>query len=38
MLEDPIQKIETLTCGPFQTFSFLPDENSKIQWYKKLTK
>ena len=42
MLEDLIQKIETSTCGPFQIFfysnSILPDANSKIQMYKKLTK
>ena len=42
MLKDPIQKIETVTCGPFQFFFynnlFLPDENSKIQSNKKLTK
>ena len=42
MLEDLIQKIETSTRGPFQIFfynnSILPDANSKIQMYKKLTK
>ena len=42
LLEDPIQKIETVTCGPSQIYFynnlFLPDKNSKIQSFKKLTK
>ena len=42
MLEDPIQKIKTSICGPFQIFFcdnlFLQDPNSETQMYKKLTK
>ena len=41
MLEDPIQIETTITCGPFQLYFygklFFPDENSKLQSYKKLT-
>ena len=40
MLEDPIQMDTTVTCGPFQLYFyknlFFPDENRKIQNYKKL--
>ena len=42
MLEYPIQKTETSTCGPFQIYFydnlFFPDENSKLNSFKKLTK
>lgn len=42
ILEDPIQKLETATCGFFQVFFynnlFLQYENSKIQSHKELTK
>ena len=42
MLEDPIQMDTTVTCGPFQLYFyknlFFPDENRKIQNYKKLKK
>ena len=41
MLENPIQKIETSTCGPLQIYfydNFFPDENSKLHSYKNLTK
>ena len=42
MLEDPTQKTETSTCGPFTIYFydnlFFPDENSKLHSYKKLTK
>ena len=42
MLEGPIQKLGTFTCGPFQLFFweyvFEPNENSKIQNDRKLTK
>ena len=41
MLEDPIQKPTTMTCGSFQLYFyknlFFPDENSKLHSYKKLT-
>ena len=41
MLEDPIQKPTTVTCGPFQLYFyenlFFPDKNSKLHSYKKLT-
>ena len=41
MLEDPIQKPTTVTCGPFQLYFyenlFFPDKNSKLCSYKKLT-
>ena len=40
MLEDPIQKPITVTCGLFQLYFceniFFPDENSKLHSYKKL--
>ena len=42
MLEGPIQKLGTFTCGPFQLLFwenvFEPNENSKIQNDRKLTK
>ena len=42
MLEDPIQKTETSTCGPFQIYCYnnllFPDKNSKLNSYKKLKK
>ena len=42
MLEDPIQKLETSKCGPFQLYFFdnvfNPGENSHIQKHNKLTK
>ena len=42
ILEDLIQKTETSMCRPFQIYLldniFNPDENSKIQKHKKLTK
>ena len=41
MLEDPIQKPTTVTCGPFQLYFyknlFFPYENSELYSYKKLT-
>ena len=41
MLEDPIQKPTTVTCGPFQLYFyknlFFSDESSKLHSYKKLT-
>ena len=41
MLEDQIEMDTTVTCGPFQLCFyenfFFPDENSKLQHYKKLT-
>ena len=41
LLGDPIQTIETSTCGPFQLYFyedfFFSDENSKLHIYKKLT-
>ena len=41
MLEDPIQKPTTVTCGPFQLYFyenlFFPDKNSKLHSYGKLT-
>ena len=41
MLQDPIQKPATVTCGPFQLYFyenlFFPNENSKLHSYKKLT-
>ena len=40
LLEDPLQKENTVTCGLFQTYFyenlFFPDNDSKIQDYKKL--
>ena len=40
MLEELMQMPKTVTCGPFQIYFyenlFLPDENSKIQSYKRL--
>ena len=42
MVEDPIQDIETVTCGIFQLYFyenlFNPKADSKIQNNKKLTK
>ena len=42
MLEDPMQKTETVTCSIFQLYFyenlFNPDANSKIQNNKRLTK
>ena len=42
MLENPIQMETTITCGSFQLYFYkyllFPDENSKLQSYKKLTK
>ena len=42
MLEDSIQKTETVTCGPFQIYCYdnlsFPDKNSKIHSFKKLKK
>ena len=41
LLEDPIQKGETSTCGPFQLCFyknlFFPNENSRLHQHKKLT-
>ena len=41
LLEDPTQKIESSTSGPFQFYFyenlFFPDENSNLHSYKKLT-
>ena len=41
MLEDPIQMDTTVSCGTFQLYFyknlFFPDENSKLENYKKLT-
>ena len=41
MLEDPIKMYPTVTCGPFRLYFyenlFFPDENSKLQNYKKFT-
>ena len=41
MLEYPIQKIETSTCGPFQIYFsenlFFPNKISKLHNYKKVT-
>ena len=40
--EDPIQNLNTVTCGIFQIYTFdnllNPDKHSKIQGNKKLTK
>ena len=40
MLEDPIQKATTVSCGSFQLYLyqnlFFPNENSKLHSYKKL--
>ena len=40
MLEDPIQKPTTVSCGSFQLYLyqnlFFPNENSKLHSYKKL--
>ena len=42
VLEDPIQKLETSTCGLFQLYFFKNifnlDENSSLQKHNKLTK
>lgn len=42
MLNDPIQKLQNSTCGPFQLFFsdnvFDPDEKSQMQKQNKLTK
>lgn len=42
MVEDPIQNLDTVTGGIFQIYFYddliSPDENSKIQSNKKLTK
>ena len=41
LLEDPIQKMETSTCGPFQFYFYenllLQDKNSDLHSYKNLT-
>ena len=42
MVEEPIQKMKTFTCGLFQLYFtenlFGPDENSEIQKHRKRTK
>ena len=42
MLEDPMREITSDTCGAFQIYFyenlFFPDNDSKIDEYKKLTK
>lgn len=41
LLEDPIQKIDALTCGSFQLYLyenlFFPGEKTRLYSYKKLT-
>ena len=41
LLEDPVQQMETTTCGAFQLYFFenlfFPDELTKLHSYQKLT-